>query len=187
MNVVFLGPPGAGKGTIGELCAEKNAFFHVSTGDLLRSEIKKESDLGYKIKGLIDSGNFIPDEMILDILESRLEERNFEHIILDGYPRNLKQGQTLESRMEIDYVVNFVLGKKEIVQRLIGRRHCFDCGQSYNIHTIPSKKEGICDSCQGRLVQRDDDKEEIIRKRLNIYKFKTKPLVYFYKEKGILA
>jgi adenylate kinase len=184
MKIVLLGSPGVGKGTYANVMKDKLGVPHISTGDLFRENIKKETDLGLRAKKYMDLGELVPDEITTGMLKERISgERGF---LLDGYPRTIPQAESLAVMTEIDLVLNFVADDEVIIQRLSGRRICKKCGTIFHTVNLPPKKEGVCDSCGGELYQRDDDKPEAIKERLEIYREKTAPLVKYYQEKGLL-
>ena len=183
MKLIFLGPPGAGKGSVAKRVVEKLGILQISTGDLLRAAVKEGSELGNKAKGYMDSGGLVPDELVIDLLKDRISKPDCEKgFILDGFPRTIPQAEALEkSSIEIDKVVNFTISKEVIIERLSGRRTCKACGAIFHTKNIPPKKEGICDYCGEELMQRDDDKVEAIENRLVVYEKQTAPLIDFYK------
>jgi len=187
MKLVFFGPPGVGKGTHGDRVSKELNIPKISTGDLFREEIKKGTELGLKVKGIIDAGNLVPDDITLEIVKNRLSKDDCgKDFIFDGFPRTINQAEQLNEITSIDIVVNFNLSRPSIIERLAGRWTCKKCGDIYHEkHRIP-KKEGVCDSCGGELYQREDQKTEAIEKRLDLYESQTKPLVEFYKKMGIL-
>ncbi|MDC7245493.1 MAG: adenylate kinase [Sphaerochaetaceae bacterium] len=187
MNLVFLGPPGAGKGTIATAMKEELSIPHISTGDLFRSAIKNETELGKKVKEILASGNLVPDEVTIEMVRERLAENDTENgYILDGFPRTIFQADALQSMADIDAVVNFDLETESVVKRLSGRRVCKSTGRTYHILYNPPKVEGIDDETGEQLIQRDDDKEDAILNRLEVYKKQTEPLIAYYSEKGLL-
>jgi adenylate kinase len=188
MKLVFLGMPGSGKGTIGSLVKERQGFNHISTGDLLREAVKNQNIFGVKAKNYMDEGKLVPDDIVLELLKERiLELEDDAKILLDGYPRNVEQARVLKDIVKIDRVVNLVLDKEMLQKRLGGRRSCPNCKKGYNIHFMPPKKnEILCDDCDSELIQRDDDKDEVIEKRFDAYYQETEPLIDFYKNEGIL-
>ncbi len=187
MNFIFFGPPGVGKGTHGEIVSKKFGIPKISTGDLLRDEVKTGSELGSKIKGLIDAGKYVPDEIVLEILKQRLSKEDcVKGFIVDGFPRTLKQAEELEKITKIDKVVNFNLSHESILDRLAGRWTCRNCQAIYHERHLKPKIEGKCDKCGGELYQREDQQTDIIKKRLEVYEKETKPLIDFYRQKGYL-
>ncbi len=186
MKLVFFGPPGAGKGTIASKLAEKIGIPHISTGDLFRAAIKNETELGKKVKAILDSGALVPDELTVELVRERLSEGDTKSgYILDGFPRTIPQAEALADIDQIDAVINFEVADEVIVSRLSGRRICPNCGNIHHVEYMPPKQEGICDRCGGELIQREDDKEDSIRNRLAVYKEQTAPLLDYYNEKGL--
>ena len=192
MHLIIMGAPGAGKGTYcQDLCKVLNVP-HISTGDMFRKAIKDETPIGKLAKELIDKGQFVPDEVTNKLVEERLNEKDCENgFILDGYPRNVNQAEALEKILsnmgaKLDSAINLDVDYSIIVNRMINRRICPSCGASYNLISIKPIHEGICDKCGTSLIQRDDDKEETIKTRLDVYEEQTKPLIEFYKEKNLL-
>jgi len=194
MKVVFLGAPGVGKGTYASRIGPVLKMVHISTGDLVRKEIKDNSSLGRKIKKYNDKGLLVPDQIITEMLKKRL--RGVRGFILDGFPRTVRQAEMLEKIAKIDRVININLREDILIEKLSSRRVCKQCGEIYNIadinrhgiHMPPilPKRDMICDKCSGPLYQRGDDREQVIRERLKIYKKQTKPLIEYYKVKGLL-
>ena len=187
MNIVLLGPPGAGKGTLAVLLKKELDVPHISTGDIFRSNIKNGTELGKKVQGILASGALVPDEVTIEMVRARLgEDDTSSGYILDGFPRTIAQAEALSDMDEIDAVINFVLDDEEVVKRLSGRRLCPSTGRIYHIVSNPPKKEGIDDETGEPLIQRDDDKPEAIMHRLEVYRAETAPLIDYYKEKGNL-
>lgn len=187
MNVVFLGPPGAGKGTIAAIAKEKLGIPHISTGDLFRAAIKNETPLGKQVKAILASGELVPDSVTIEMVKERFTQKDTERgFILDGFPRTIAQADALDSIKSIDHVINFNLDREVIVKRLSGRRLCKSTGKIYHILYNPPRVEGIDDETGEPLIQRDDDKEEAILNRLEVYWRQTAPLVSYYREKGLL-
>lgn len=185
MNIILFGPQGCGKGTQSEFIIKKYGLKHFSMGDSLREEIKKGTKLGQDIAKIINKGNLVPDTMTFDIFRNK--KNNFKSgIILDGYPRTLAQLEFIRKEVKIDAAIEINLSEKESINRISTRRVCSSCGKNYNIKTSPPKKSGICDVDGEKLIQRDDDKPEEIKKRLNIYHSLTEPLKEEYKKMGIL-
>lgn len=187
MNLIFLGPPGAGKGTIAAIVKDAYKIPHISTGDLFRANIKNETELGKMVKEILASGNLVPDEVTIKMVENRLSENDAKSgYILDGFPRTIAQADALSQMSEVDHVINFVIDRETILKRLSGRRVCKSTGRTYHILYNPPKVEGIDDETGEPLIQRDDDKEEAILNRLDVYEKSTAPLINYYKEKGLL-
>ncbi len=192
MNLILLGPPGAGKGTQAELLKKKFIIPHISTGDMLRQALKEDSDLGSRVKRFVDSGELVPDDIILEIIRRRLLKPDTENgFILDGFPRTIKQAEELDRvlnrlQKKIDLVLYFATSLPKIIERLSGRRVCSGCGMNYHLKNMPPKKEGICDVCAGSLYQREDDKEETVRRRMGVYLKQTAGLIDYYESKKLL-
>jgi Adenylate kinase (EC 2.7.4.3) len=187
--LVFLGPPGAGKGTQAKLLSQRMGFLHLSTGDLLREAVKNQTPLGKKAKEYMDKGELVPDELIVQLIEETMPKDG--NVILDGFPRTVNQALALEEMLrvkgeKISKVLFFDVPDDVIIDRLSGRRVCSKCGAVYHVKYNPPKVEGVCDLCGGSLVQRDDDREEVVRKRLEVYRKQTQPLIEFYQERGII-
>lgn len=188
MKLVFLGPPGAGKGTIAAKAKDVYSIPHISTGDLFRDNIKRETELGKKVKAILAAGDLVPDEVTIAMVKDRLASDDASNgFILDGFPRTIAQADALESISALDKVVNFVLDTEDIIKRLSGRRVCKSTGRTYHILYNPPKVEGIDDETGEPLIQRDDDKEEAIRNRLEVYEASTAPLISYYRDKGLLV
>ena len=187
MRLVFLGPPGAGKGTIAAKAKLVYSIPHISTGDLFRANIKNGTELGRRVQAILAAGDLVPDEVTIDMVRERLKEEDaLNGFILDGFPRTIAQADALGAMTDLDMVVNFVLDKEDIVKRLSGRRVCKSTGRTYHILYNPPKVEGIDDETGEPLIQRDDDKEEAILNRLDVYEKSTAPLIDYYKKKGLL-
>ena len=185
MNIVLLGPPGAGKGTLAALLKKELNVPHISTGDIFRSNIKNGTELGKKVQGILASGGLVPDEVTIEMVRDRIgQDDTASGYILDGFPRTIAQAEALDGMDEIDAVINFVLDDEEVVKRLSGRRLCPSTGRIYHIVSNPPKREGVDDETGEPLIQRDDDKPEAIRHRLEVYRNETAPLIGYYKEKG---
>ena len=185
MNIVLLGPPGAGKGTVAALLKKELDVPHISTGDIFRENIKNGTELGKKVEAIMASGGLVPDDVTCEMVRDRLSKDDTANgYILDGFPRTIAQAEALSGIDDIDYVLNFVLDEEEIVRRLSGRRLCKSTGRIYHIVTNPPKKEGIDDETGEPLIQRDDDKPEAIRHRLEVYRKETAPLIDYYRGKG---
>ncbi len=187
MKLIFLGPPGAGKGTIADLAVEKLALPHISTGDLFRAAVKNGTPLGLKVKDIMASGGLVPDELTIALVEERLAQKDAaKGWILDGFPRTIPQADALDKIAAADVAVNFEVADGIVVGRLSGRRVCRTCGKTYHVQNMPPKKEGICDVDGGELYIRDDDKEAAIQVRLDTYRKQTAPLIDWYGKKGKL-
>jgi adenylate kinase len=192
MNLILLGPPGAGKGTQAQRMVERYHLPQISTGDILRAAVKGSTPLGTKAKGFMDQGQLVPDEIVIGIVEERLKEKDCHPgFVLDGFPRTIPQAEALQPilakiRKTIDHVINIEVESEELIRRLTGRRTCKNCGAMFHVHFQPPKTEGICDRCGGTLYQRGDDKEETIRTRLKEYEKQTAPLIEYYRDKKTL-
>ena len=187
MRMVFLGPPGAGKGTIAKLAKDYYGIPHISTGDLFRENIKNETELGLQVKSILASGGLVPDSVTIEMVRNRLAEPDCEKgFILDGFPRTIPQADALAEMTELDAVVDFLLSREEVVKRLSGRRLCPSTGRSYHIIYNPPKVEGKDDETGEDLIQRPDDREEAIVHRLEVYDAQTAPLIDYYKKKGLI-
>ncbi len=188
----MLGAPGAGKGTQAKMIAEKYGIPHVSTGDIFRANIKNGTDLGKEAKTYMDKGELVPDELTVRILLDRVAQEDCKNgYVLDGFPRTIPQAEVLDTELtklgeKIDYAINVEVPDENIIKRMSGRRACLSCGATYHIEHVPPKKEGICDKCGSELVLRDDDKEETVKNRLNVYHQQTQPLIDFYNNKKVL-
>lgn len=191
MNIILLGPPGAGKGTQAKKISENCSLPHISTGDMLRENISNNTPLGLRAKSYMSRGELVPDELLITIIKERLSRSDCSGgFLLDGYPRTIPQADALqmiltESGRKLDVVLNIDVDDGELIKRLSGRRMCA-CGASYHVDFNPSEKEGFCDSCKGKLYQREDDRAEAIKNRLVVYKKQTQPLINYYIKKGIL-
>ena len=183
-KIVLLGPPGAGKGTQAKLLAVKNGLVHLSTGDILRDEVSRDTELGKLARGYMNRGDLVPDELIIDMIKGRLDES--AGFILDGFPRTVGQAEALQKIVALDVAINIALARDEVIRRLSSRRVCRECGKIYNLLYNPPKVEGICDACGGELFQRDDDKREVIENRYDVYMDATAPLIDFYRDRGLL-
>jgi adenylate kinase len=187
MKLIFLGPPGAGKGTISDLAVDKLGLPHISTGDLFRAAVKNGTPLGLKVKDIMASGGLVPDELTIELVKERLSQPDAaKGWILDGFPRTIPQAEALDKIAAVDSVVNFDVADAIVVDRLSGRRMCRTCGKIYHVRNIPPKKEGVCDVDGGELYIRDDDKAEAIQVRLETYRKQTAPLIDWYAKKGKL-
>jgi adenylate kinase len=191
MIVVLLGPPGAGKGTQAKRLAKKMHALHLSSGDILRAEKAAGTELGRKVAGYMDRGELVPDSLIIEIMLGRITQGSGESVLLDGFPRTLAQAEALDAGLgrhglAIDRVVNIDVPDAEVERRMTGRRSCPSCGAVYHLELAPPKVAGRCDKDGAGLVQRNDDKPEVVRKRLVTYHLQTQPLVDYYKRHGLL-
>lgn len=192
MNIILFGPPGAGKGTQAKKMVDDYGIPQISTGDILRANVREGTELGLAAKGYMDKGELVPDEVLIGIIKNRLKEQDCEKgFILDGYPRTIPQADALavildELNKPIDVVLNLEVPDEELVERISGRLMC-NCGASYHRTFNPPKKDGVCDTCGGKVFQRADDKEEAVKNRLNVYKNQTQPLIDYYTKQGLLV
>jgi len=191
MRLVFLGPPGSGKGTQAKILAGKLGILHISTGDVLREAVRNGTDLGRQAKTYMDAGALVPDDIILGMIKEILQN-NKGGFILDGFPRTAPQAEGLDKmladlKLRLKAAVNLSVSDSEVLKRLLGRFYCQKCGSDFNVNTRPPKTAGICDNCGGKLLQRADDTDAVIRNRLKVYREKTKPVEDYYKKQGILV
>ncbi len=189
MIVVFLGPPGSGKGTQAKKLSQELGLMHISTGDILRDAVKNQTDLGKRAKEYMDRGELVPDNLMIALIEEVMPKEG--GFILDGFPRTVPQALALEEMLrgykrDVDKVFLFDLSEEVVVERLSGRLICSQCGAVYHRKYNPPKQEGVCDLCGGKLIQREDDKEEVVRRRYRVYKEQTSPLVEFYQKRNKL-
>ena len=188
MNFIFLGPPGAGKGSLAVKVAQDYKIPHISTGDIFRAAIKNQTELGKKVKAIIDGGGLVSDDITCALVKERLAEADCKNgFILDGFPRTIPQADALAEFCPDVVCVNFVIDEDVVINRLSTRRVCKKCGANFNILTQPPKNEGVCDECGGELYQRDDDKSESIMHRMEVYREQTEPLIAYYRGKGKLT
>ncbi len=192
MKIIMLGAPGAGKGTQAKQIAAKYEIPHISTGDIFRANIKEGTELGKKAKTFMDQGLLVPDELVVELVADRIVKDDCKNgFVLDGFPRTIPQAEALDEALakmgeKMDYAIDVDVPDENIVKRMGGRRACLNCGATYHIVSIPTKKEGICDHCGSEVVLRDDDKPETVQKRLTVYHEQTQPLIDYYSGKGIL-
>ncbi|MBR2523824.1 MAG: adenylate kinase [Clostridiales bacterium] len=193
MKLIILGAPGSGKGTSAMVLREKYSLAHISTGDIFRSNIKNGTPLGLEAKSYIDKGQLVPDSITIGMVEARLKEADCANgYILDGFPRTIAQAEALDEMLarsgdKIDAVISIVVDDQIITDRVTSRRVCEKCGASFNVKYKPTKVEGVCDICGGKVVQRADDNEETVAARLKTYYENTKPLIDFYQAKGLIV
>ncbi len=192
MNLILLGPPGAGKGTQATRIIEKYNVPHISTGDIFRENIKNNTPLGQKAQEYMNKGELVPDQLVVDIALDRLGKDDCKNgFLLDGFPRTVFQADALDKFLKdkgkgIDLVINIEVEDKMLIERLDARRVCPTCAATYNVIGMPPKKEGICDKCNDTLIQRKDDKKETVGNRIKVYHEQTSPLIDYYKEKGLI-
>ena len=192
MKIIMLGAPGAGKVTQAKKIAAKYGIPHISTGDIFRANIKNGTELGKKAKTYMDQGLLVPDELVVDLVVDRVNQDDCTNgYVLDGFPRTIPQAEALTEALEkmgqkVDFAIDVNVPDENIVKRMGGRRACVTCGATYHMVYAPTKKEGICDTCGGELILRDDDKPETVQKRLNVYHDQTQPLIDYYTSQGIL-
>lgn len=192
MKIIMLGAPGAGKGTQAKRIAEKYQVPHISTGDIFRANIKAGTELGKKAKTYMDQGLLVPDELVVELVADRISKEDCKNgFVLDGFPRTIPQAEALDAALKdmgeaMDYAIDVDVPDENIIERMAGRRACLECGATYHVVTIPTKVEGICDVCGSKLVLREDDKPETVKKRLEVYHAQTQPLIDYYQKQGIL-
>lgn len=187
MKFVFLGPPGAGKGTLAAEITKEFGIVQISTGDIFRAAIKNETDLGLQVKELIEAGGLVSDDLTIALVKERLEQDDVkESFILDGFPRTIAQAEALETLTDLTAVIDFSVEDDVLIKRLCGRRLCSGCGKIYHIETMPPKREGLCDVCGQQLMTRKDDTLEVVKSRLKNYHAQTAPLIDFYRKKNML-
>lgn len=192
MKIIMLGAPGAGKGTQAQMIADKYKIPHISTGDIFRENVKNGTALGMEAKKYMDQGALVPDELTVRILLDRVAQDDCKNgYVLDGFPRTIPQAEVLDEAIsklgdKIDFAINVEVPDENIIRRMSGRRACLSCGATFHVEHVPPKKEGICDRCGKELVLRDDDKEETVKNRLDVYHKQTQPLIDFYTQKNIL-
>ena len=188
MKMILLGPPGAGKGTQAEILSRDLNIPTISTGNILRAAVKAGTPIGLKAKSFMDAGKLVPDEVIIGIIQERLAEADCKNgFILDGVPRTIAQAEALEQHgITFDHVISLEISDEAIVKRMDGRRVCAHCGAPFHVESKPPKAAGVCDLCGGELMERDDDKPETVRARLEVYHQETEPLKEFYLKRGTL-
>lgn len=192
MNIILLGPPGAGKGTQAKVLEGLYHIPQISTGDMLRQAVKSGSRLGIEAKVFMDEGKLVPDQLVIDLAKERMLEPDAQKgFMLDGFPRTIIQAKALDKMLEgldrrLDFVLNFDVPRDVLVERISGRRTCKNCGHAYHVKFDPPRVRGICDKCGSQLMQRDDDNETVVKKRLAVYDDLTLPLIEYYGKQGIL-
>jgi len=184
MNLMFLGPPGAGKGTQAQTAGRKYGIAHISTGDMLRAEMKVGSELGKKARSLIDAGELVPDDIIIAMVKERLKKDDCKNgFLLDGFPRTIEQAKALDTIVKLDACINIEVPSEHLVERICGRRVCTKCGATFAVSLLKGED---CEKCGGELIQRTDDSEETVITRIEVYERQTKPLIEYYEKKGIV-
>lgn len=192
MNIILLGPPGAGKGTQAKMLVETYGIPQISTGDMLRAAVKNQTQLGLEAKKFMDAGQLVPDSVVIGLAKDRIAEPDCaKGFMLDGFPRTVPQAEALDKVLadmgkKLDHVISIEVANSELLGRLTGRRTCKACGQGFHVMFDPPKAEGKCDKCGGELFQRDDDNEATVSNRLKVYEDQTKPLIDYYQAKGLL-
>jgi len=193
MKLILLGPPGAGKGTQAKMLTDRFSIPQISTGDILRAAVKAGTEMGLQAKACMDAGALVPDAVVVGIVRDRLQEKDCQAgFILDGFPRTVPQAEALTATLaelgkSLDAVLSLEVDVEALVERLTGRRTCRDCGRGYHVKFDPPQQAGTCDACGGELMQRDDDREGTIRKRLEVYREQTQPLTGYYQDLGLLT
>ena len=187
MKLIFLGPPGAGKGTLAGLISKEYAIPQISTGDIFRDAIKRETELGKKVKEIVGRGDLVPDELTVSLVRERLSQPDAQKgYILDGFPRTIPQAEALGTFQKLDAVVDFAIDDALVIERLSGREICKNCGAIYHVKNMPSKVKGVCDKCGGPTYTRPDDSLESIKNRLDVYRKQTEPLIAYYGKKNLI-
>ncbi|UCE44159.1 MAG: adenylate kinase [Candidatus Bathyarchaeota archaeon] len=185
MRFVMFGPPGAGKGTYASMLASRLRIAQISTGDIIREEIKRNTDLGKKIVDFVNKGELVPDDIVVEIVREETNKISGKNgFILDGYPRTIEQAKALDCIEKIDAIIQLGVPEQVIIARLSSRRICMKCGAVYNIRYLKPRKEGVCDACGRDLYQREDDRPEVVRERLKVYEAQTRPLISYYRDKA---
>nr|WP_320146345.1 adenylate kinase [uncultured Anaeromusa sp.] len=193
MQILLMGPPGAGKGTQAAQLVKELGVPHISTGDMFRAAVKEGTELGKKAKACMDAGQLVPDEITIGIVRERLTKADCKQgFLLDGFPRTLEQAEALGRTLEelgsrLDHVINITVPAEDLVARITGRRICRACGATYHVSFNPSSKKDRCDACDGELYQRNDDQEATVKSRLDVYEAQTRPLVNYYQDRGVYA
>ena len=188
MNIILLGPPGVGKGTVADQLSKKLNIPHIATGEMLRENVAQKTDLGVKAKDYMDKGLLVPDELVIEMIKKRLQKDDCSKgFILDGFPRTINQADQIGNVTKIDKVVNLQANDEIIIKRLSRRKVCGQCGFIFHLDFIKPNREGFCDKCNGTLYQREDDNPEAVQQRLEVYRQQTEPLIKYYRDKQILV
>ena len=188
MDIILLGPPGVGKGTVAKKLSAELKLPHIATGDMLRENVANSTALGLKAKGYMDKGLLVPDDLVIEMIKERLQRKDCKKgLLLDGFPRTIHQADEIGKVIKIDKVVNLQAGDEIIVKRISLRRVCSKCGFAYHLDFIKPNREGFCDKCSGHLYQREDDKPEAVKQRLKVYREQTAPLIDYYRKKKVLV
>lgn len=187
MKLILLGAPGAGKGTQAEMICQTLSIPQISTGNIIRAQIKSGTELGLRVKAIVESGALVSDELVVELLKDRISQPDCANgFVLDGFPRTIPQAEALEKICAIDAVLEIYVPDEKIISRMSGRRTCPACGASFHIEYNPPKKEGVCDTCGAQLILRPDDDPKVVASRLKVYHDQTEPLIGFYKSRGLL-
>ncbi|MEM3725471.1 MAG: nucleoside monophosphate kinase [Candidatus Bathyarchaeia archaeon] len=185
VNAVIFGAPGSGKGTYASRLQSQLGLDVIATGDIFRQIMKEDTPLGRKVKGFVEKGLLVPDDVVIEVLKQSLAKTSGKGFILDGYPRTIEQAKALEKIAKIDVIIHLIVPEWIIIERLSTRRICKNCGQVYNIRYLKPKVDMICDKCGGQLYQRSDDTPEVIKERIQVYERQTQPILDYYREKGV--
>jgi len=183
MRFLIFGPPGSGKGTYSSRIEKKIDVAHIATGDIFREAVKKDTDLGTRVKGYLDKGELVPDELVNEVVKDKLESIGMDKFLLDGYPRTVEQAEYLDGFVDVDALILLDVTDDIIIKRLSSRRICKECGEVFNKLFNPPEKEGVCDKCKGKLYQRDDDKPDVIKDRIETYEQRSEPVIDYFKGK----
>lgn len=188
MRLVFMGPPGVGKGTYASALSRRCGIPHISTGDMIREEIRRGTELGRRLREYVERGLLVPDELVTEMLRRRLQQEDCQRgFILDGYPRTLRQAEELDRMTRVDLALYFTAPDEVIIDRVSGRRVCRSCGAIYHVRYMPPRVPGVCDRCGGPLYQREDDRPEVVKRRLEVFREQFAPVLDYYRGKGILV
>jgi len=183
MRFLIFGPPGSGKGTYSSRIEDRINVEHIATGDMFREAVKKDTELGNKVKGYLDKGELVPDDLVNEVVRERLKETGMDNFILDGYPRTVEQAEFLDDIVNIDALILLDVTDEIIIERLSSRRICRECGEVFNKLFNPPEEEGVCDECDGELYQREDDKPKVIKDRIDTYENRSEPVIHYFEGK----